>query len=221
MGSLVRASGLVLRWRRVRIEQIARGMMKHLTIVFVTAACVIALSWTVPAQVPAAAGPRFDGNKFVRPVDYREWTFLASGLGMTYDPPGASATNRPQLFTNVFVNPSAYRGFMESGIWPNGTALMLEIRSAEQEGSINAGGHFQGRFVGLEAHVKDSRFPDGWAFFNFRTQQGFLDVAEPMAPAQAARCVECHTKPGAVERTFVQFYPTLIDVAKSKGTYRQ
>jgi hypothetical protein len=28
----------------------------------------------------------------------------------------------------------------------------------------------------------------------------------------------CHDKNGAVDTTFVQFYPTLIDLAKQKGT---
>jgi len=35
-----------------------------------------------------------------------------------------------------------------------------------------------------------------------------------------ARCVECHTKQTAVERTFVQFYPTLLEVARQKGTLK-
>jgi len=33
-------------------------------------------------------------------------------------------------------------------------------------------------------------------------------------------CVECHTKHTAVERTFVQFYPTLLEVARRMGTLK-
>ena len=29
-------------------------------------------------------GPRYDGLRLVRPLDYREWPFLGSGLGLTY-----------------------------------------------------------------------------------------------------------------------------------------
>ena len=43
-------------------------------------------------------------------------------------------------------------------------------------------------------------------------------MAEPLAGDKVAPCVECHTKNTAVERTFVQFYPTLLEVARSKGT---
>jgi hypothetical protein len=175
--------------------------------------------WAVHAQQPTDT-PRYNGASLIRPANYREWTFLAAGLGMTYEPSSRSA-DAPQSFTNVFVNPSAYRSFMQTGKWPNGTMLMLEIRASASEGSINKGGHFQTELVGLEGHVKDSRYKDGWAFFNFRDRQGLKEASEPLNEEQAKRCVDCHTQNGAVDRTFVQFYPTLIDVAKRMGTYKQ
>ena len=194
--------------------------MTNRVLAIAAVAWIAAASWAVHAQQPGD-GPRYTGDTLVRPVDYREWTFLAAGLGMTYEPENTAAQPR-QLFTNVFVNPSSYRGFLQSGMWPNGTVFILEIRASASEGSINKGGHFQAGIVGMEAHVKDSRFPDGWAFFNFGAPGGALrDAAAPLGPAQAARCVECHTKNGAVERTFVQFYPTLIETAKRMGTYKQ
>ena len=38
-----------------------------------------------------------------------------------------------------------------------------------------------------------------------------------MLPA-AADCYACHLKHGAVDTTFVQFYPTLLEIAKKKNT---
>jgi acyl carrier protein phosphodiesterase len=35
---------------------------------------------------------------------------------------------------------------------------------------------------------------------------------------QAAPCYSCHQQHAAVDTTFVQFYPTLLAVAKDKGT---
>jgi hypothetical protein len=35
-----------------------------------------------------------------------------------------------------------------------------------------------------------------------------------------ASCYACHSTNGAVDNTFVQFYPTLLDVAREKGTLR-
>src|SRR5262245_39825504 len=106
----------------------AEDVVKKLIAVFAAAVCLMTISRALTGQT-AADGPRFDGTRFVRPAEYREWTFLASGLGMTYEPPASGAANAPRTFTNVFVNPSAHRAFMQSGKWPNGTALMLEIRA--------------------------------------------------------------------------------------------
>ena len=74
--------------------------------------------------------------------------------------------------------------------------------------------------MSLEAEVKDSRFADGWAFFNFGRGADLTEVAAPLSGAAAAPCVQCHTQETAVERTFVQFYPTLLEVARQKGTLK-
>jgi Cytochrome P460 len=170
-----------------------------------------------PADAAAAAdeGPQYvNGNDLVRPQDYRQWVFLSSGLGMDYDA-GEAAAASPR-FGNVFVNPASYRAFMETGRWPDRTVFVLEFRASTSEGSINRTGRFQDDLVALEAEVKDSRFPDGWAFFNFG--RGNAASAGPLP--ESAGCVECHTRHTAVERTFVQFYPTLMEVARAKGTVK-
>ena len=184
---------------------------------------LVALTWTLQAQQPAVDGPRYvNGTSLVRPPDYREWVFLGAGLGMTYDQ--SVRENPSPTFTNVFVNPSAYRGFMNSGRWPNGSVFVLEFRRSQADSPPNKGGRFQTQLVGLEAEVKDSRFPDGWAFYNFRLKpaagSALADSVPPLAGQDVASCVECHTKQTAVERTFVQFYPTLLDVARAKGTLK-
>jgi hypothetical protein len=149
--------------------------------------------------------------------------FLSSGLGMTYNPPvGAPPAGSPSGpgFGNVFVNPSSYRQFMQTGKWPDGTVFILEGRNSGSEASINKAGRFQTDLAGIEAEVKDSRFPDGWAFFNFGPAPSMKEVAEPLSGDLLAACVECHTKNTAVERTFVQFYPTLLEVARQKRTLK-
>jgi hypothetical protein len=181
----------------------------------------IARSLAVEAQETAGAG---DGPRYVnetdlaRPDDYREWTFLSSSLDMTYDAPGARSG--PSRFQNVFVNRSSYRAFLENGRWPDETIFVLEIRESSREGAINAAGQFQADLVALEAEVKDDRFADGWAFYDFGAAGSLRDVAEPLSGTRVARCIECHTEHTAAERTFVQFYPTLLEVARQKGTLK-
>jgi hypothetical protein len=186
------------------------------------AAFLAALAWSASpaAQALTADGPTFAATgELVRPADYREWMFLTSGLGMTYGP-AQPASDRPPLFDNVFVNPRSYREFMRTGRWPDKTMFILEIRRAETNVSINNGGRTQGEVAFIEAAVKDvQRFPDGgWGYFTFDSPKGLVDAARPLP--KTAACYGCHTANTAVENTFVQFYPTLFDVAKRMGTVK-
>ena len=157
------------------------------------------------------AQPRYAADgQLTLPGDYREWIFSSSGLGMSY----ASMAGTAPEFTNVFVNPAAYRSFVSIGKWPDKTMLVLEIRASASKGSINQGGSFQSDLVGIEAEVKDvAKFPgNGWAFFGF----GKSSTAKMLARSEG--CYACHAEHGAVDNTFVQFYPALLEIAKQKGT---
>jgi hypothetical protein len=159
-------------------------------------------------------------GEVARPANYREWVFLTSGLGMTYGPEQPAA-GRPPLFDNVFVNPQSYKAFLETGRWPDGTMFVLELRRAVSGASINNGGYTQTEVAAVEAAVKDSvRFADtrGWKYFGFGAPAQAVASAAPQPPS--ASCYTCHSQHTAVENTFVQFYPTLFDVAKAKGTVK-
>jgi len=145
------------------------------------------------------------------PEHYREWVYLSTGIDMSYAP-GASMDHH--MFDNVFVNPSAYKKFQQTGTWPDKTMLVLEVRGAESKGSINQRGNFQNtELMGVEVHVKDeAKFPGKWAFFGF--DNGKIGNLFP----PGAACYSCHQAHAAVDTTFVQFYPTLLPIAKSKGT---
>src|ERR1700758_972245 len=145
------------------------------------------------------------------PENYRQWVYLSSGFDMSYSPAASMADHH--MFDNVFVNPSAYKAFLRTGTWPDKTIFVLEGRRAEGRGSINQKGNYQGAIMGLEVHVKGGgRFPGTWAFF----------VSNASKPAKMtpppANCYSCHSDHGAVDTTFVQFYPTLLPIAKSKNT---
>jgi hypothetical protein len=159
-----------------------------------------------------AADPEFtkDGH-LVKPKNYREWIFLSSGMGMNYGSPEAG-----RVFDNVFVEPSAYRKFVETGHWPDKTVFALELRRPETKGSINKGGQFQTNVLAVEFAVKDvARFKGEWAYFGFGPNVETVAAFPPTAD-----CYACHSQNGAVENTFVQFYPTLIDIARAKGTLK-
>ena len=151
-----------------------------------------------------------DGNlKF--PTNYREWVYLTSGVDMSYSP---NMSMDHSMFDNVFVNPEAYKAFLATGTWPDKTMLVLEGRMAGSKASINKTGHFQTvDIMGREVHLKDeARFPGKWAFFN--SDDG---VTGKLLPKEM-ECYSCHEQHGAVDTTFVQFYPTLLEIARKKNT---
>jgi hypothetical protein len=165
------------------------------------------------ATPPSPAGPEYTSDEQLKlPENYRQWIYLTTGFDMSYS--AAAMQMDHHMFDNVFVNPESYKTFVETGTWPDKTMLVLEVRKAEGKGSINQRGNFQGTEVmGLEVHVKDEgRFPGKWAFFGFDNAK-----TAKMTPTTMP-CYSCHAEHAAVDTTFVQFYPTLLPIAKSKGT---
>jgi cytochrome P460 len=162
---------------------------------------------------PAAGqSPAYTADgKLIFPAQYREWIYLTSGVDMSYSP---NSNMGHSMFDNVFVNPASYKAFLQTGTWPDKTLLVLEVRTAGSNASINKSGHFQtAELMGKEVHVKDeARFPGKWAFFGFDD----ADTAK-MVPKEAS-CYSCHEQHAAVDTTFVQFYPTLLGIAKAKNT---
>ncbi|HEX4749436.1 MAG TPA: cytochrome P460 family protein [Bryobacteraceae bacterium] len=167
-----------------------------------------------PQQAPDSTGPEYTSDGQLQfPSHYREWVYLSTGFDMSYN--RDSQRTDMHMFDNVFVNPAAYRDFQRSGSWPDKTMFALEVRNARSRGSINQSGSFQSDVAGVEIHVKDnSRFSGDWAFFGFDQP---LQKNARMIPGSAS-CYSCHAAHGAVNTTFVQFYPTLLPIAQSKGT---
>jgi len=165
------------------------------------------------ADMPATGGvPQYDKDgKLVFPADYRQWMFVSSSLDMSYTenspPPGV------HIFNNVFVPREAYESFLKHGVWPDKTLLLTEHRAGAENLSILKHGQIQTNIVGFEAHVKDRRFKDGWAFFAY---VGELKPAREIS--HDSDCYSCHLAHAAADTTFVQFYPTLLPVATRLGT---
>jgi hypothetical protein len=183
-----------------------------LTLCAATAGVAAAASMSQAASPPTAPRYTSDG-KMEFPADYRTWIYLSTGMDMSY---AEGPTGSRHIFDSVFVNREAYDGFLKTGTWPDKTVMVLEARMGQGRGSITKGGQFQTDRLAAEVHVKDkARFKDtgGWAFF-----RGDGDKPMTLIPAKAG-CIACHDQHGAVDSTFVQFYPTLIPIAQAKKTF--
>jgi Cytochrome P460 len=165
------------------------------------------------APCAAWAAPQYTAdNKMAVPEDYRTWVFLTASLDLNYN---TAAAPGHHMLDNVFVDPASYQAFLKTGTWPDKTILIKENRMAESAGTLSKAGQFQVGVMNLEIHVKDeARFPNGkWAFFVSSDGK----AAGSLMP-QTANCYSCHQDHAAVDTTFVQFYPTLMPIAKDKGT---
>lgn len=182
-------------------------------ILLLLAATLLGPSLQKEANPPSTAAPEYtmDGQLKL-PEHYREWIYLSADF---YPVSNQAEMQKggPSKFNNVFVNPEAYQAFLQTGTWPDKTMFVVEVREAEDQSSANQKATVQNSVLGVAMHVKDeARFPGKWAFFGFHGEK-----TAKMVPVTAG-CYSCHAAHGAVDTTFVQFYPTLLPVAKSKDT---
>ena len=85
------------------------------------------------AILSAQNDPQYNSAGMMRlPANYREWTFLTSGLAMTYGPAGQTNEQGNPRFDNVFVSPAAYKSFLKTGTWPDKTVMVLEVRGTRE-----------------------------------------------------------------------------------------
>jgi len=169
--------------------------MRNLALLFILAAAV------------GAEEPRFAGEQMLRPQSYREWVFVGSSLGMSYNEDGAA--KKQQNYHVVFLEPGAWKHYQKTGTFPEKTMLMMEVYSAGQKESINRAGSFADDFLRVEAAVKDSaRFDGGWAYFDFGGPAAG-GLKERSTAFAKDRCWSCHNEHGGTDNVFTQFYPVL------------
>ncbi len=181
-------------------------MQRHFVITaLILLCCLGALSLAKDAEIESVSTATFDAaGNLIRPGNMDEWIFLGSSLGMgysqdTFDPDSAG------MFQIVRMEPNAYKAFLETGKFVDGTMIALHFYGSQNNISINRSGFVMGGLHFMEIHYKDSeRFPDGFNFYTFNNDQAV--AAEVPLPND---CVACHTKDGAYDGVFVQFYPTI------------
>ena len=158
-------------------------------------------------------------GELILPKDYRQWEFVSSSVAMNY--PEDEGPGGHPMFGNLFVQPAARKQFDNTGTWPDKTVLLMELRevgsndpAASHDTFLSKNAEFQTGIMGYEAHVKDSS-RGGWTFYVIPK-----GASSGKAMPKTAKCYSCHAAHGAVDTTFVQYYPTLIEVAKKHGTYK-
>lgn len=197
----------------VRIPRLVWFGYRRNAILFASFAAVLVISIAVLTQLrppteAASAVAVFDGkDMLLRPEGYREWVFVGSSLGPHVAGGVGVSTTADKSFGNVYINRSAYREYSQTGKFPEGTMLVLELVSPGQVQVSGAQQSFGKDFVGLEVSVKDStRFDGSWGFFDFTAEKG---AARAQALPESSGCRSCHRQCAETDQVFTQFYPVL------------
>lgn len=163
-------------------------------------------------------------GELIAPKGFRSWVFVGADLSPVYGPALPESTLRerarnegkePGSFHNIYIDPEAYRTFLDTGKFPDPTLLVMEVFRAETRDAkgILTSGEFEGKRVGFEVAVKDGSHPhEGvpWAYYPFDLDpQG--RPSKPATAAPKASCYDCHLKHASVDNVWVQFYPALRD----------
>ncbi len=186
------------------------------TIELTLASCTVFFLNCAPqdGDVPAGATqelakPTFnaDGSMNRPSVDYRSWVYVGTPLTPnSLNPPEAPFPD----FHNVYIHPSDYSEYRQSGEFPDGTVIIKELVSVGSELAVSGKGFFMGEYTGLEATIKDSqRFadePGNWAYFSFGHSYPLAETAEAFP---TAACNACHDASAADDFVFTQYYPVL------------
>jgi hypothetical protein len=155
--------------------------------------------------------PRYDAHRaLLLPANYREWVFVGSSLGLSYD----TAAADHEMFHETLMEPTAYRHFVKTGEFREGTMLVLMLHGIDSGVLPGRRGRFAGELHGVEMAVKDkARVETGWAYYNFGGMGGRTNEA---AQPEGSGCASCHKAHAARDNVFIQFYPLLADAAGVK-----
>jgi hypothetical protein len=176
----------------------------------VTTMLVAALVAAAAAQEHRLAAIKYTAGDKIPIPDYSKWVFIGSGA---FETPETAPAPR---FSNIFAEPNAYDEYVRTGSWPDRTVIVSEKRAGLTTMPLtkNPGWGQTGEPMGFELEVKDAG-KGGWRYYTAKAGERVST-----AVANQADCTTCHSEHGAVDNTFVQFYPSLIAPAKRHGTFK-
>jgi len=166
------------------------------------------------SRAPQAVMPQYDkSGALLLPADYRRWIMIGASLGLSY----SEAPSDHEMFAHTLMEPTAYRHFVETGAFREGTMFALLLQGPGDKVLPARRGQFANDVHGVEMAVKDSaHVPEGWAYYGFGGMGGSVRSAASAAPKNS--CFNCHAEHAARDHVFLQFYPLLSEAAaKSKG----
>ncbi len=159
---------------------------------------------------------KMEGDKLLRPTDYRKWVYV--GTPTTPNDMNNGKAAFPE-FHNVYIDPDSYKHWKSTGEWREGTILVKELVSVGTKAAVSGNGYFMGDFIGLEATIKSKELfpnePGNWSYFSF-TNPGSKNLKDTATAFKTNQCNSCHAGNAQDDFVFTQHYPILRS-AKNAG----
>jgi hypothetical protein len=134
-------------------------------------------------------------KELVLPANYQSWVALSPAT------PGMPALLSSHLVSKVYVEPTAYDGFLKRGVWPNHTVIVLELRDKPTPARTPCDG-----VIGLEVAAKDnSRAPDPWSYYGIIYDQHKHDASDSAKRV----CSDCDNSDRPTDMRLAMYFPAL------------
>jgi hypothetical protein len=195
-----------------------RGVSTAVAVAAIAVLAVAVRGGAAIAQAPSAAPatrppsgvmPAYDTNGALRlPDGYRQWVLAGTSMGLSYsDGPGGM-----EMFGETFIEPSAYKHFVDTGTFREGTMLALIVHGIGENALPARRGRFAADVHGVEMAVKDSAHrPEGWAYYAFGGMNGGIRPTAQANPKE--NCYNCHKEHAKRDNVFLQYYTLLSEAA--------
>ncbi len=171
---------------------------------------LLVLAASIPAAAPEGevTPPAYDTEgRLQLPEDYRQWVVVGTSLGLSY----SEGESSHEMFHTTLMEPGAYRHFVRTGEFADGTQLVLILQGTGEGVLPGRRGRFGSDLHGVEMAVKDlDRSEVPWAYYGFGGMGGVRKTAEAFPDNS---CYDCHVQHAARDNVFVQFYPLLTEAA--------
>ena len=144
------------------------------------------------------------------------WVLAGSSLGLSYAEGGAQGGGM-QMFNTTLIEPTAYRHFVETGEFRDGTMLVLLLQGIGTNALPARRGQFATDVHGIEMAVKDtSRVPEGLGVLQLRR----LDDGRAQDVRGAAAQGQLLQLPHRARRARQRVHAVLPDAARRRSARR-
>lgn len=192
-------------------------MTKKIKILLSTALFLIPVITLGAGGKEASFSPYVDSEGNISlPADFSgTWTHLGTWAltSKVAAGPDAMKASPGTGFHEVYTQPTSVKAYRETGKWPDGTALVMEVRTVQWDDLATGHVMYAGETTEWLIMVKDGRgrfkdnpnWGDGWGWALFKA----ADPGKNISAGYKNDCQGCHEPKKDTDWVHIEGYPTL------------